>query len=126
MIEASRALRNRCAIVGVGNSRLGQVPGVSSLDLFVEAAVNALEDAGLEPSDIDGLVTRGPDDAYCHHQLIGERLGIDARFSTTLDNGGASQILSVALALLAIQAGAPPTNLLRFARNCWSRAPKTE
>jgi acetyl-CoA acetyltransferase len=43
-------LRNRCAIVGAGNSRLGQVPGVSSLDLFVEAAANALDDAGLKPA----------------------------------------------------------------------------
>src|SRR6202043_2872409 len=66
------SLRNRCAIVGVGNSRLGQVPGVSSLDLLVEAMANALDNAGLTAADIDGVISRGPDDAYCHHQLIGE------------------------------------------------------
>ena len=49
VIEPAKRLRNRCAIAGAGNSRLGQVPGVSSLDLFVEAAANALEDAGLKP-----------------------------------------------------------------------------
>jgi acetyl-CoA acetyltransferase len=114
-------LREACAIVGVGNSRLGQVPGVSSLDLLVEAAANALDDAGLKPSDIDGIVSRGPDDAYCHHQLIGERLGIDVRFSTTLDNGGASQILSVALAVMAIKAGLATTVLCGYGRNAWSR-----
>ena len=63
MIAPSRHLRDRCAIVGAGNSRLGQVPGVSSLDLLIEAMANALDDAGLNPSDIDGIVCRGPDDS---------------------------------------------------------------
>jgi hypothetical protein len=35
MIEPSRELRDACAIVGTGHSRLGRVPGVSSLDLLV-------------------------------------------------------------------------------------------
>ena len=121
MIEPSAALRNRCAIAGCGNSRLGQVPGVSSIDLLVEAIANALDDAGLKPSDVDGIVTRGPDDAYCHHQLIGERLGINARFSTSLDNGGASQILSVMLAVMAIEAGLATTVICGYGRNAWSR-----
>jgi acetyl-CoA acetyltransferase len=114
-------LRNRCAIAGAGNSRLGKVPGVSSLDLFVEAAANALEDAGLSVRDIDGLITRGPDDAYCHHQQAGERLGLNARFSTSLDNGGASQILSVALAVMAVEAGLATTVLCGYGRDAWSR-----
>jgi len=121
VIESAKRLRNRCAIAGAGNSRLGQVPGVSSLDLFIEAAANALQDAGLRPSDIDGLITRGPDDAYCHHQQIGERLGINTRFSTSLDNGGASQILAVALAAMAIDAGLATTVLCGYGRDTWSR-----
>ncbi len=121
MIESARTLRNRCAIVGAGNSRLGQVPGVSSLDLFMEAAAHALEDAGLRVRDIDGLITRGPDDAYCHHQQIGERLGLNARFSTSLDNGGASQILAVAVAVMAIEAGLATTVLCGYGRDAWSR-----
>ena len=38
----------RCAIAGAGTSRLGQVPGVSSLDLTIEAIANEVgyEDAG--------------------------------------------------------------------------------
>src|ERR1044071_5395815 len=98
--QPKRAPPHRRATVGAGNSRLGQVPGVSSLDLLIEASANALEDAGLKPSDIDGIIVRGPDDSYCHHQLAGERLGINANFSTTLDNGGASQILSIAIATM--------------------------
>ena len=46
MIEPSRELRDACAIVGTGHSRLGRVPGVSSLDLLVEAMRNAIADSG--------------------------------------------------------------------------------
>jgi acetyl-CoA acetyltransferase len=121
MIEPSRELRDVCAIVGTGHSRLGRVPGVSSLDLLVEAMHNAIADAGLKITDIDGIICRGPDESYAHHQQIGERLGINARFSTSLDNGGASQILAVALATMAIKAGLATTVICGFGRNSWSR-----
>ena len=126
MIEPSRELRDVCAIVGAGNSRLGRVPGVSSLDLLVEAMRNAVADAGLKVSDIDGIVCRGPDESYCHHQRVGERLGINARFSTTLDNGGASQIMSVALASMAIKVGLASTVICGYGRDAWSRTHSSE
>ena len=91
MIEPSPRLRDRCAVVGTGTSRLGKVPGVSAHGLLEEAMKNALDDAGLATHDVDGLICRGPDEIYSFHQVMGERLGIDANFSTTLTNGGASQ-----------------------------------
>lgn len=121
MIEPSRDLRDACAIVGVGNSRLGMVPEVSSLDLLIEAMRNAIADSGIKVSEIDGIVCRGPDESYSHHQLIGERLGINARFSTSPTNGGASQILSVALATMAIRAGMATTVICGYGRDAWSR-----
>jgi acetyl-CoA acetyltransferase len=126
MIEPSRELRDICAVVGAGNSRLGRVPGVSSLDLLVEAMRNAIADAGLKVSDIDGIICRGPDDSYCHHQRVAERLGINVRFGTTLDNGGASQILAVALATMAIKAGLATTVICGYGRDAWSRTHVTE
>ena len=126
MIEPSRALRDTCAIAGIGNSRLGKVPGVSSLDLLVEAMRNAIADAGVKASDIDGIVCRGPDDIYCHHQQIGARLGINVRFSTSLDNGGASQILAVAIATMAIKAGLATTVICGYGRDSWSRTHSSE
>ena len=67
------ALRHRCAIVGTGKSRLGQV-GANSLALLEEAIKNALTEAGLTNKDVDGVVVRGPDDVYSHHQLVAARL----------------------------------------------------
>jgi acetyl-CoA acetyltransferase len=114
-------LRNRYAIVGVGQSEIGEVPGSTSLGLLTTAMKQAIEDAGLTNRDVDGLITRGPDDIYCHHQRMGQRLGINASFSTSTDNGGASQILSVALACMAIDAGLCETVVSGFGRNTWSR-----
>jgi acetyl-CoA acetyltransferase len=126
MIEASRDLRDTCAIVGIGNSRLGKVPGVSSLDLIVEAMRNAIADAGLKTSDIDGILCRGPDEIYSHHQEVGGRLGINAKFSTTVTNGGASQILSIALAVMGIRHGLATTVICGFGRDSWSRTHANE
>ncbi len=119
-IDLTRQFRDKCAIVGVGHSRLGRVPGVSALDLQIEAIRNAIEDSGVRLSDIDGLLCRGPQDVYCHHQLVGARLGINARFSTSVDSGGASQALSVALAVMAIQAGMASTIVVGFGGDAWS------
>jgi acetyl-CoA acetyltransferase len=115
-----KALRDKCAIVGTGKSRLGQV-GASSLSLLEEAVRNALDEAGLTNKDIDGVVARGPDDVYAYHQLFAARLGIDAAFSTSLDNGGASQILAIILAVLAIEAGLATTVVCGFGRDSWTR-----
>lgn len=111
----------RTAIVGVGTSQLGEVPGSTALSLMADAAAAAMADAGLRPSDIDGVVVRGPDDEYCFQQQLGQRLGMNAAFATCLDNGGASQPLSVVLASMAIDAGLATTVLCGFSRNTWSR-----
>ncbi len=114
-------LRDKHAIVGTGKSRLGRVAGMSALGLLEEAIKHALDEAGLRTSDIDGVICRGPDDVSCHHQLVAARLGINARFSTTLDNGGASQIMAVALAVMAIDAGLATTVICGYGRDSWSR-----
>jgi acetyl-CoA acetyltransferase len=124
--DTPSALSDKCAIVGVGHSRLGRVAGVSSSDLLVEAIKHAIDDAGLSPGDIDGIITRGPHDIYCHHQVIGARLGVNARFSTTLDNGGAGQIFGVILAVLAIQAGMATTVVCGCGVDSWSRTHTSE
>jgi acetyl-CoA acetyltransferase len=45
------------AIRGIGQSAVGRRLGRSGLDLTVEAAAEAIADAGLQPSDIDGIAT---------------------------------------------------------------------
>jgi len=126
MSHSGHHLRDRYAIVGAGQSRIGKVPGSSALGLLAEAIKNAVEDAGLRREDVDAVICRGPDDVYTHHQRIGELLGIDAQFSTTLDNGGASQILSVILAVMAIDAGLCSVAVCGYGRDSWFRTHRSE
>lgn len=48
--------RDRCAIVGIGATDFSRNSGRSDLTLATQAALAALEDAGLTPADIDGIV----------------------------------------------------------------------
>jgi acetyl-CoA acetyltransferase len=119
-------LKGKYAIVGVGQSAIGKVANVSALSLLAHAMRNAIADAGLSKQDIDGLISRGPDDIYCHHQRVGEILGLNVSFSTSLDNGGASQCLAVALACTAIRAGLCETVVCGYGRDSWSRTRSPE
>ena len=48
------ALRNRTAIVGVGYTPMLRKTDRSLSAVAAEAGINAIRDAGLKPSDIDG------------------------------------------------------------------------
>lgn len=122
----AHALRDKYAIVGTGKSQLGRVPGISTLGLLEQAIAQALDEAGLKNSEVDGVICRGPDDMYCFHQLIARRLDINCGFSTSLDNGGASQILAVSLACMAIEAGLATTVVCGYGRDSWSRTHATK
>ncbi len=49
-------LRNKYSIVGVGYTPQGVVPGRSGASFYLEATMNAINDAGLKKDDIDGLI----------------------------------------------------------------------
>ncbi len=49
------ALKDKYAIVGVGYTPHGRVPGRTALSFHIEACVNAIKDAGLKKEDVDGL-----------------------------------------------------------------------
>jgi 3-oxoacyl-[acyl-carrier-protein] synthase III len=50
------SLKDKYAIVGIGYTDQGKVPDRTALSFHLEACVNAIEDAGLEKEDIDGLI----------------------------------------------------------------------
>jgi acetyl-CoA acetyltransferase len=52
-----RSLAGQAAIAGVGQTKYSKNSGVSELALACEAVRNAIDDAGLEPREVDGLVT---------------------------------------------------------------------
>jgi len=105
------------AIVGIGESQLGIVPDMDPMQLHAQAAKRALEDSGLENADVDGVLTAGTTDRFelMHSVMLAEHLGIQPRFTTTMQIGGATHIQMVISAANAIHSGMADTVLIASA-----------
>ncbi len=86
----SRSLRNRAAIAGIGQTEFSQASGRSELQLACEAVNAALDDAGLLPSAVDGLITFTMDSS--EEVEVARNLGIPtlAVFARVPYGGGAA------------------------------------
>ena len=90
------------AIVGASETtQIGRLPDMSVVDLHVEAAYNALADAGLTAAVVDGVAND-----YFPAYEISDHLGIRPRWIDGTAVGGCSSMLHVRHAAAAIAAGA--------------------
>lgn len=107
------------AIVGVGESRVGRLRGMSALRLTLEATRAALRDAGLPAQAIDGVLTRNldMDVTYMHSQLMAKHLGMQPRFTTDINLGGATAIAMLEQAALLIATGVCQFVLCTYGEN---------
>lgn len=108
--------RGKTAIVGLATFGLGEAPGYSSMEIAVQAALDAVSDAGLRLGDIDGLFTCLPDDAFAGLSMA-EYLGIDPRFTDNNRTGGSSFMSHLITAALALGAGHIETALITYGSN---------
>lgn len=95
------ASHDRLAIAGVGVTAFGALSDKSGTMLAVEAIRNAIKDAGLKRSDIDGATCQ-PGHGYGSAGEAILRLGLPVNFYYDLQAGGASAILSIVAAAGAI------------------------
>jgi len=88
---------HRAILSGVGISRIGRRLGVPPLELTVEAARQAIADAGLTAADVDGVATMGD----TPHAEASAALGIEARYTGGgVDTGGLlSPLMSAVVAV---------------------------
>ena len=101
MTYATKSLSNQAAVIGVGNTAYGSFPETDEYGLAAHAFRNALEDGGIDKSEIDGLVTcRIP-----YYARMGEVLGIDPRWSLTLPPHGRMSGIGIIEAVLAVATG---------------------
>jgi acetyl-CoA acetyltransferase len=102
------------AIVGAAETnQVGKLPDYSVLGLHIEAAVNAVTDAGLSLKDIDGIATASS---------IGPvQVGITPRWMDGTAVGGTSFLLHVRHAAAAIAAGQASTVLITHGESGRSR-----
>jgi acetyl-CoA acetyltransferase len=100
-------LRNRYCIVGVGNTAYGKNPGVSQVAHNILAIRSALEDAGLEAKQLDGILTKAPTSTFpmLWGPKIAEALRVQPKVTGTIDQAGASNIGLIQYAVSAIELG---------------------
>lgn len=84
--SSQNAIQDHVAIAGVGATRQGLHPGTDNMQLAFEALTQALDDAGIDKSEVDGLLTGQQfDRSGLDHLTVGRFLGINPRVSATLD-----------------------------------------
>ncbi|GAA3359105.1 lipid-transfer protein [Saccharopolyspora gregorii] len=94
----------RTAIAGIGATEFSKDSGRSELQLAAEAVRAAVTDAGLEPSDVDGLVTFTMDENT--EIAVARELGVpELRFFSRVHYGGGAACATVQQAALAVSAG---------------------
>lgn len=114
-------LHDKCIVSGIGETAYVRGSGKSETALQMEASLNAIADAGLDPKDIDGVVPYATGSAVAEDFIT--NFGIaDLRLSATTPLGGASCIAAIQTAVGAIVAGIANHVLIPIGRNGYSGA----
>ena len=100
-----RTLRDQAAIVGIGQTEFSKNSGRSELQLAAEASLAAIHDAGLQPTDIDGMATFTLDSS--DELLLMRALGIqEVNYWSRAPFGGAGANTTIMQAAAAVASGA--------------------
>ena len=119
-------LRDRCAIVGLGYTAQGKVPGRKAMSFYLEASNNALSDAGLNIQDIDGILVQPClTDPRVTAFGLAEEMGLNLRFGADQQLHGASSCAIIQHAAMAVDAGLCNYCLCAFAEVSRSASPPT-
>lgn len=110
-------MTTQLAIVGAADTEVGIVPGKSPTELCVEAALLALEDARLDKSQVDGLITCNSmaEPIMYHAEAMAEYMQIFPPMCLTVNTGGGTTFSAVAHAANAIANGMANTILITMA-----------
>ena len=109
-------LKERGAITGIGETAYSRNSGRSVVALQMEASLAAIADAGLAPTDIDGIIAYAPSGVVAEDFVT--NFGIpDLRFSATTPMGGASAVAAVQCALAVVATGVCRHVLIPLGRN---------
>lgn len=100
----SQFLSGKTAIAGIGATEFSKESGRSEMQLAVEAVMGALNDAGIDPSEVDGMSSYTMDNnpEIEIHRLIG---GKELKFFSRAHYGGGAACAPVVHGAMAIASG---------------------
>ena len=111
------SVRHQVAIVGAAETtEVGNIPGMSSIELHADAARNAIADCGIDPARIDGVACAGQSPV-----AVAQYLGITPRWLDGTSVGGCSFMLHVRHAAAALAADMCDTVLITHGESGRSR-----
>src|SRR5215471_13108517 len=97
-------LRDKYAIVGVGETTYTRGSGITTRAMGSWAVRNAIEDAGLKPADVDGMLSYQSGDSTFSTFIAGD-LGMRVNFYMDVFGGGSSTEALVGIAIGLMEAG---------------------
>jgi len=101
----SITLKDQAAVVGIGQTEFSKNSGRSDLQLACEAVSAAIDDAGLDPSDVDGMTTFSMD--LTDDIEIARAVGIGSlTFQSQIPHGGGAALGVLQQAAMAVATGA--------------------
>lgn len=115
--------RGKAAIVGSATYGMGEAPGLSSMDIAVNASIGALGQAGMTPADVDALYICLPDNMLSGLGFA-EYLGLRPKITENNRTGGSAFLTHLASACLALDAGLCDVALIAYGSNQRSAAGK--
>ncbi|EAU47665.1 thiolase [Salipiger bermudensis] len=110
------SMRGKSAIVGMATAGVGEAPGFSAMELLGQAAVKAVNEAGLKMQDIDGVFAATSSHAFPTMSVV-EYLGLKPRFFDGTNVGGSSFEMHLLQATLALEAGLCDAALICYGSN---------
>ena len=104
-MQLANGLKDKAAIVGIGQTEFSKRSGRTELQLAIEAIGSALDDCGLQATDVDGMslytMENNPANEVIHN--LG---GGDLRFFSRIHYGGGAACGPIHQAAMAIASGA--------------------
>jgi acetyl-CoA acetyltransferase len=106
------SLKDQAAIAGIGLTEFSRDSGISELNLAARCIKAACDDAGIDPSDIDGLVSYTLD--HTDEIEVARAVGAgDLTFFSRINYGGGAAVGTILQAVMAVATGQANTVV------CW-------
>jgi len=110
------SLKDKACVTGIGETTYMRGSTQTAFELQLASSLKAIDDAGLKPTDIDGVIPVGIVSGTADDFI--ENFGIpDLRFSAVIPHGGASPVMALQAAAAAVAAGVCRHVLITFGRN---------